>query len=169
MRRLALLAGVAAAIGSIAVGGASAADFTPGASGGGDPYYPSAGNGGYDVSSYDLTLDWQPAGNQLTATAVISATATQNLSRFNLDLRGFTITRLLVDGRAATSARDGEQELVITPRSGIASGRSFTVTIDYSGRRPSSRIPTMRSRAGCPPTTERSSSVSRRAHRGGTP
>ncbi len=134
MRRLALLAGVVAAIGSIAVGGASAADFTPGASGAGDPYYPNAGNGGYNVSSYDLTLDWQPTGNQLTATAVISATATQDLSRFNLDLRDFAITRLLVDGRPATFARDGEQELVITPRSGIASGRGFTVTIDYSGQ-----------------------------------
>src|SRR6186997_878442 len=133
MRRLALLAGVAAAIGSIAVGGASAADFTPGASGGGDPYYPSAGNGGYDVSSYDLTLDWQPTGNQLTGTAVIKAKATQNLSRFDLDLRGFSISRLLVNGVAATFARDGEQELVITPQSGITSGSAFTVTVSYNG------------------------------------
>ncbi len=39
-----------------------------------------------------------------------------------------------MDGRAATFARDGEQELVITPRIGILSGRSFTVTIDYSGQ-----------------------------------
>ena len=27
----------------------AAAEFTPGAAGGGDPFYPSAGNGGYDV------------------------------------------------------------------------------------------------------------------------
>ena len=44
------------------------------------------------MASYDLTLDWQPAGNRLTGTAVITAKATQNLSRFDLDLRGFTIS-----------------------------------------------------------------------------
>jgi aminopeptidase N len=112
---------------------APAAVFTPGAAGSGDPFFPNAGNGGYDVSSYDLRLDWQPAGNQLTGTAVINAKATQNLSRFDLDLRGFTISRLLVDGAAATFARAGEQEPVITPAAGILSGRNFTVTIDYSG------------------------------------
>ena len=125
------LAALAAAFAMAA--GAPAAVFTPGAAGSGDPFFPNAGNGGYDVSSYDLTLDWQPAGNQLTGTAVINAKATQNLSRFDLDLRGFTISRLLVDGAAATFARAGEQELVITPAAGILSGRNFTVTIDYSG------------------------------------
>jgi aminopeptidase N len=132
MRQLAsALAAIAAALSFAAV--APAAVFTPGAAGSGDPFFPNAGNGGYDVSSYDLTLDWQPAGNQLTGTAVINAEATQNLSRFDLDLRGFTISRLLVDGAAATFARAGEQELVITPAAGILSGRNFTVTIDYSG------------------------------------
>jgi aminopeptidase N len=125
------LAALAAAFAMAA--GAPAAVFTPGAAGSGDPFFPNAGNGGYDVSSYDLTLDWQPAGNQLTGTAVIKAQATQNLSRFDLDLRGFSISRLLVDGTAATFTRAGEHELVITPATGILSGGSFTVTIDYSG------------------------------------
>jgi aminopeptidase N len=132
MRHLAsALAAIAAALSFAAV--APAAVFTPGAAGSGDPFFPSAGNGGYDVSSYDLTLDWQPSGNQLTGTAVIKARATQNLSRFDLDLRGFSISRLLVDGVAATFARDGEQELVITPRSGITTGSAFTVTVNYNG------------------------------------
>ena len=132
MRQLAsAFAAIAAALSFVAV--APAAVFTPGAAGSGDPFFPNAGNGGYDVSSYDLTLDWQPSGNQLTGTAVIRANATQNLSRFDLDLRGFSISRLLVDGTAATFARAGEQELVITPAAGILSGRNFTVTIDYSG------------------------------------
>jgi aminopeptidase N len=132
MRYLAsALAALAAALTMVAA--APAAVFTPGAAGSGDPFFPNAGNGGYDVSSYDLTLDWTPAGNQLTGTAVIKAQATQNLSRFDLDLRGFAISRLLVDGASATFARDGEHELVITPSSGIVSGSTFTVTIDYSG------------------------------------
>jgi aminopeptidase N len=113
---------------------AAAADaFTPGSPGLGDPFFPNAGNGGYDVSHYSLALAYEPSSNQLTGTAVITATATQNLSSFDLDLRGFTISRLLVNGETASSARSGDQELVITPRSGLNSGSSFTVTIDYAG------------------------------------
>ena len=52
---------------------ASAANFTPGSPGLGDPMFPNAGNGGYDVQHYGLTLDYTPSSNQLTATAVISA------------------------------------------------------------------------------------------------
>src|SRR6185369_4001630 len=51
----------------------------------------------------------------------------------DLDLRGFSISRLLVNGQAASFARDGEQELVITPAAGLTSGSVFTVVIDYAG------------------------------------
>jgi len=112
---------------------ASAANFTAGSPGLGDPMFPNAGNGGYDVQHYGLTLDYAPSSNQLAATAVISARATQDLSSFNLDLRGFAISRLLVDGLAATFTRDGGQELTVTPRAGIPAGTPFNVTIDYAG------------------------------------
>jgi aminopeptidase N len=118
---------------ALGAGGAAAAAFTPGSSGLGDPMFPNAGNGGYDVQSYRLTLDYTPASNQLAGTAVITARATQNLSAFNLDLRGFSISRLLVNGRAATFARDGGQELTVTPQQGLQSGSSFVVTVDYAG------------------------------------
>ena len=118
---------------AIGSGAAAAANFTPGSPGLGDPMFPNAGNGGYDVQHYDLTLDYTPSSNQLVATAVISARATQDLSSFNLDLRGFAITRLLVNGRAATLTRDGGQELTVVPKTGLGSGSSFTVTIDYAG------------------------------------
>jgi aminopeptidase N len=117
---------------SAGVGAASAADFAPGAAGLGDPMFPNAGNGGYDVQKYNLTLDYTPATNQLVGTAVINATATQNLSSFNLDLRGFAISRLLVNGRAAAFTRSG-QELTVTPKSGLAAGSAFSVSIDYAG------------------------------------
>jgi aminopeptidase N len=123
----------AAAIVLVAVGTAGAVTFTPGSPGLGDPFFPNAGNGGYNVSHYSLTLDYAPATNHLAGTAVITATATQNLSRFNLDLRGFAISRLLVNGVTATHTRAGEHELVITPSAGLRSGSAFTVTIDYAG------------------------------------
>jgi aminopeptidase N len=120
----------------VLTGTAGAAGFQPGSSGLGDPFFPNAGNGGYDVSHYSLTLGYEPASNQLAGTAMITATATQDLSRFDLDLRGFSISRLLVNGQAATFTREGEQELVITPRAGLHSGSQFTVTIDYAGTPP---------------------------------
>jgi aminopeptidase N len=125
-----------AALFLILAGTAGAAAFAPGSSGLGDPFFPNAGNGGYDVSQYSLTLGYEPASNQLAGTAVITATATQDLSRFDLDLRGFSISRLEVNGQAATFTREGEQELVITPSAGLASGSQFTVTIDYAGTPP---------------------------------
>jgi hypothetical protein len=82
---------------------AALAAGTPGSDGLGDPMFPLAGNGGYDVSNYSLTLDYTPAGNQLHGTAVITARATQNLSRFDLDFRmQNSITRLLVNGVSAS-------------------------------------------------------------------
>jgi aminopeptidase N len=118
---------------TLGAGGAGAAAFTPGSAGLGDPMFPNAGNGGYDVQTYNLTLGYTPSSNQLAGRAVITARATQNLSAFNLDLRGFAISRLLVDGRAATFSRDGGQELTVTPRTGLGSGSTFVVTIDYAG------------------------------------
>ena len=134
-RRVALLLGALALVLASAAfaGSARAADgFSPGSAGLGDPFFPNAGNGGYDVANYSLTLSYDPGTNHLAGTAAITATATQNLSRFNLDLLGFTISQLLVDGRDASFTRE-DQELIITPRAGIRVGNSFTVTVDYAG------------------------------------
>ena len=112
---------------------AGAADsFTPGSPGLGDPFFPLAGNGGYDVTNYALRLRYEPATNHLDGTATIRANATQNLSRFDLDLRGFEISRLLVNGQAAAFTRDG-QELVITPAAGLPAGQAFAVVVVYAG------------------------------------
>src|SRR5215470_17989475 len=72
---------------------AGAADtFVAGSPGLGDPFFPLAGNGGYDVSNYSLRLTYDPGTRHLVGSAAVSATATQNLFRFDLDLRGFVAT-----------------------------------------------------------------------------
>jgi aminopeptidase N len=105
---------------------------TPGAAGAGDPYFPLQGNGGYDVRTYGLDLSYTPAGRRLDGTAVILATATQNLSRFDLDLRGFTVKSVTVNARRASFTRAG-QELKITPAAPLRRGRPFLVTVAYGG------------------------------------
>ncbi|MFJ6572796.1 M1 family metallopeptidase [Streptomyces sp. NPDC091292] len=112
---------------------ATAADYTPGAPGIGDPYYPDYGNGGYDVSHYDLRLKYQPATDLLEGTATILATTTQNLSRFNLDL-GLKASEVRVNGRKAAFTTSGVQELEITPAAGLPKGAPVTVVVKYAGK-----------------------------------
>jgi aminopeptidase N len=126
------LLGAAAVTTAMLVSAAPAGAATFGSPGLGDPFFPLAGNGGYDVGHYSLTLDYTRTGNRLQGSAVITATATEALDRFDLDLRGFEVSRIDVNGVAATFARDG-QELQITPRGRIAAARAFTVRVDYAG------------------------------------
>ncbi|MEU9475659.1 M1 family metallopeptidase [Streptomyces sp. NPDC048191] len=105
---------------------------TPGGSGVRDPYFPKAGNGGYDVGHYDLTLDYTPATRHLTGTAVITARATQDLSAFDLDLAGLHVDSVTVEGRPALFARAG-QELTVRPHDDLSEGETFRTTVRYSG------------------------------------
>jgi aminopeptidase N len=111
----------------------AAPSFAPGADGAGDPYFPKYGNGGYDVGGYDLKLRYDPAAGELTGTATITATATQDLSRFNLDLAHLTASKITIDGRAATGRAEGN-ELVVTPAAGLPRGAAFTAVIEYGGK-----------------------------------
>ncbi|KAB2343989.1 M1 family metallopeptidase [Actinomadura rudentiformis] len=99
----------------------------------GDPYFRGAGNGGYDAQHYDVALRYTPKGGKADATVTVTATATQDLSRFNLDYRGPKILDVTVNGRRAAHRRKG-QELIITPASPLASGSRFTTVVRYSGR-----------------------------------
>ena len=110
-------------------GGPSGAVGAPGV---GDPFFPLAGNGGIDVQDYNLKLAYDPATDRLEGTATLRIVATQDLRRFDLDLREFTLGTVTVDGVAATFTRDG-QELQITPRRTLRKGASFTVVVPYSG------------------------------------
>jgi aminopeptidase N len=104
----------------------------PGAPGIGDPYYPLDGNGGYDVRHYDLDLRYDPATDVLSGTATVEATATQNLSSFNLDFEGMDVRSVTVDGRPATWSRDGG-EMTVTPAWPLWHGREFAVAVTYDG------------------------------------
>jgi aminopeptidase N len=129
----ALLAGGASVV--LAAGPALAA--APGATGAGDPYFPLQGNGGYDVGHYDLALSFTPSSGRLAGVATIRATTTQQLPRFDLDLRrGMRVSAVRVDGRPAAFAQPESlrQELVITPARPLAAGSPFTVVVTYAGR-----------------------------------
>ncbi|WP_217546466.1 M1 family metallopeptidase [Streptomyces sp. GbtcB6] len=106
---------------------------TPGGAGVRDPYFPKAGNGGYDVGHYGLTLAYDPDGGRLTGTAVITARATQDLTAFDLDLKGLDVDTVTVEGRQARWNRAG-QELTVRPHDDLKKGETFSTTVRYSGR-----------------------------------
>jgi aminopeptidase N len=134
--------------------------FTAGAAGAGDAYFPYAGNGGYDVRHYDLKLRYTPPApapaplqGQLQGTATIDLVATQDLDRFNLDLRGMTVQSLTVNGKKATGivppapgaevdgaaywqVQDDVQrqwELTVQPRPKPKAGDTVRLVVTYGG------------------------------------
>jgi aminopeptidase N len=105
---------------------------TAGSPGIGDPYYPELGNGGYEVQHYALDLALDMDTGRLAGTVALTANALQDLSSFDLDLRGLDVESVRVHAKPAAFERDGD-ELVITPDAPIPDGTSFDVEIRYAG------------------------------------
>jgi len=108
----------------------------PGAPGVGDPYFPGYGNGGYDVTHYNLEIRYDPVSDRIDGRAVVTARATQALSRFNLDFGTLPLSRVAVDGQPATSTHDGGRELTVTPAVPVRSGAEFRIELAYGGTPP---------------------------------
>lgn len=145
-------------------GGAPAAYGTPsgtestiGSAGGGDQYYPMAGNGGIDAQHYDLDLSYTPEKylpkairdqyhllkgehlGRIEGTATVAIRATQPLTRFDLDLSSTLHVRsVTINGHAVAYAHRADGELVITPQRLIAPGTRVSVAVAYGAiiRRP---------------------------------
>ncbi|WP_414936058.1 M1 family metallopeptidase [Amycolatopsis sp. cmx-11-51] len=126
-------AGLTAGVVSVLLVGSAAAAPAPGSIGVGDPYYPHAGNGGYDVGHYDLRLTYQPSTDLLSGATTILLTATQDLSRFNLDF-GLKVSSVRVDNRPArfATSTDGTGELTVTPSTPLKKGKTATVVVAYA-------------------------------------
>lgn len=97
-----------------------------------EPFFPRAGNVGYDAGNYRVRLTYRPANDHLKAAAEMEATAVQRLSRFSLDLHGLEVTKVSVDGRRASFSR-GRGKLKIEPQDPIPRGEEFWVVVRYRG------------------------------------
>ncbi|WP_027928387.1 M1 family metallopeptidase [Amycolatopsis benzoatilytica] len=104
----------------------------PGANSAGDRYFPDDGNGGYDALDYHLDVSYDPPSGKLEGDATVTAKATQDLSRFDLDLRGLDVASVTVDGQAAKFSRE-KSKLVVTPAGPLRSGSTFRARVRYSG------------------------------------
>ncbi|MEU4646336.1 M1 family metallopeptidase [Nocardia fluminea] len=104
-----------------------------GAPGLGDPYYPLDGNGGYDVTHYDVSIDYEPGEHYLRGTARVDGRVTQPLAQFNLDYSGPEVLMVTVNGQPAGFAHDGAHELVVTPLLPLPPGLAMRIIVDYAG------------------------------------
>jgi aminopeptidase N len=109
---------------------ASTASAAPGAPGIGDPYYPLDGNGGYDVSHYDIRLNYNPSFDLLSGTTTILAKATQDLDSFNLDFL-LQVKSVRVNNVTARFRTEGG-ELTVTPARTLPAGSNLTIVVSYS-------------------------------------
>ena len=124
------------------------ARFARGAAGVGDNYFPYAGNGGYDVRHYHLELRYRPPVDpsvpedqlrgRLRGVATLRLKAIQDLSAFNLDLRGLDVTSVEVNGKRArfTQVQDDAHrrwEVTVRPRPKLTEGSLAKVVVTYGG------------------------------------
>lgn len=131
----ALLASIAVLMLALTLGGCGCSgggDRLQGATGLGDSYYPMAGNGGYDATSYEIVLDIDPAAGTIAGGTTIEATALAALDSFSLDYAGPEIRAVTVNGAAAVFRRE-KDELIVTCPEQWEAGRAVSVEVGYAG------------------------------------
>jgi len=106
--------------------------LSAGAAGLDDPYFPTLGNGGYDVQHYTIDLSWEETSNSLEGLATLDVQATQDLARFNLDFGGFAVRAARIDGQDVDFQRAG-RELTLQAPYALLAGQTFQVQIAYQG------------------------------------
>ncbi len=96
----------------------------------GDPTFPGLGNIGYDVISYDISLDL--TGETLAAETVVTLTARTDLERIHLDLVSMQVDEVRIDDEPALFMREG-RELIIRPPTPLLDTESVEVLVAYRG------------------------------------
>ncbi|WP_129293854.1 M1 family metallopeptidase [Streptomyces lydicus] len=98
----------------------------------GDRLFPLLGNTGYDVTSYDISLDYSGHNDRpLNATTVITARATTELDHVNLDFARGTVRSVEIGGLPAAHQQHGE-DLVLTPAFHISAGQEVKIAIEHT-------------------------------------
>lgn len=100
-----------------------------------EPFFPGAGNEGYDALHYDVRLAFKPKDGRIEAATEVEAVATERLKSFSFDFFGPTVDAVEVGGEPA-SFRRRSGKLIVTPVAEVAKGERFTALVHYSGLPP---------------------------------
>ncbi|MEU3187490.1 M1 family metallopeptidase [Streptomyces sp. NPDC006923] len=98
----------------------------------GDRLFPTLGNPGYDVLTYDLDFTYHGANTKpLDAVTKIDALTTERLERINLDFTHGVVRSVEVNGAPARFATAGE-DLVVTPAAVVETGTRMRITVTHT-------------------------------------
>jgi len=114
------LAGLAGAAGALAAKPAE------------EPFFPRAGNDGYDAVAYEVNLAFKPKSGRVKAVTKIEVAATERLQRFSFDFFGPRVSAVEID-REPVRFRRRPGKLIVFAGAEIAKGTRFTTLVHYSG------------------------------------
>ncbi|MFE7243569.1 M1 family metallopeptidase [Streptomyces sp. NPDC057582] len=98
----------------------------------GDSLFPTLGNPGYDVLSYDIGFTYHGNNSKpLDAVTTIDARTTEPLDRINLDFTRGTVRSVKVNGLRADFAVTGE-DLVVEPLGTLPAGVPLRITVRHT-------------------------------------
>jgi aminopeptidase N len=97
-----------------------------------EPFFPRAGNRGYDALHYNAVVSYRSSGRIHVAEQVRLRT-TQRLQTFSFDLYGLRVRSVFVDGKAARFSRGHGKLKIVAPRP-IGAGHNVLVKLRYRGR-----------------------------------
>ncbi|NUR08605.1 MAG: M1 family metallopeptidase [Nocardioidaceae bacterium] len=106
--------------------------MTLGGRSGADPYVSGHGDTSYDVTHYDLDLDYSIHGNHLEGRARLTLVTREEVDRVELDLHGLKVGKVGLDGGPAKHTTRRNRLVVRLPRTAPA-GEEHTVTVRYAG------------------------------------
>jgi len=99
-----------------------------------DEYLPKNGNPGYQVSSYELDLEYKVSINRLSGSATITAMTLDELQKLTLDLsNALTVSKVSVNGKRAAhfSCRGGKLRIQLASK--LATGAALSIVVRYGG------------------------------------
>ncbi|MET9293538.1 M1 family metallopeptidase [Streptomyces sp. NPDC003077] len=122
-----------AGLGLLAVAALVAAGLpAPRALGLGDRLFPTLGNPGYDVTAYDIALNYPGRNDRpMDAVTTITARPAERLDRINLDFARGTVRSVRVGGRPARYVRRGD-DLIVTPEHPVPAGFPLRVVVRHT-------------------------------------
>ena len=99
-----------------------------------DEYLPKNGNPGYQVSSYELDLEYKVSINRLSGSATITAMTLDELQNLTLDLsNALKVSKVSVNGKPAAhfSCRGGKLRIQLASK--LATGAALSIVVRYGG------------------------------------
>ncbi len=99
-----------------------------------DEYLPKNGNPGYQVSCYELDLEYKVSINRLSGSATITAVALTEFQELTLDLSpALTVSKVSVNGKRAAQFSSRGGKLRIRLASKLATGATLSIVVGYGG------------------------------------